>query len=456
MSMQSCYRFSCAWLPEGWRRNVVISVDPAGDIVDVAADDVVTTARTVNGAAIPGMPNAHSHAFQRALAGLAERRGTQSDTFWSWREIMYRLAARLTPESLNAIAAQVYADMLKSGYTAVCEFHYVHNNADGLSYDDPLVMCHSLVDAAATAGIGLTLLPTLYQTSDFGAHAPVGVQRRFALQTEQYLDLLGRLRPSPQHAAQIAVGIAFHSLRAVPPSALRAVLQEHPTANTLHIHVAEQSDEVERCVQVLGCRPIEWLITQVGLDHRWVLVHATHATQVELREVADAHATIALCPTTEADLGDGAFATLDFLEARGAFAIGSDSHIQLSPGEELRWLEYQSRLARRQRNVLQPVDGTSVGAGLWRTTCSAGAKASARKIGSLQAGYRADIVVLDTNAPAFVGRVDETIIDTFVFACAPNAVRDVMVGGRWLVQDGRHFAETAIAAGYRRAIASLV
>jgi formimidoylglutamate deiminase len=456
MSMQSRYRFSCAWLPEGWRRNVVISVDPAGDIVDIAADDVVTTARTVNGTAIPGMPNAHSHAFQRALAGLAERRGTQSDTFWSWREIMYRLAARLTPESLNAIAAQVYADMLKSGYTAVCEFHYLHNTADGAAYDDPLVMCHSLVDAAATAGIGLTLLPTLYQTSDFGADGPVGVQRRFALQTEQYLDLVGRLRPSQQHAAQIAVGIAFHSLRAVPPAALRAVLQEHPTASALHIHVAEQRHEVERCVEVLGCQPIEWLIDQVGLDHRWVLVHATHATQVELRAVANAQATIVLCPTSEADLGDGAFATSDFLDARGTFAIGSDSHIQLSPGEELRWLEYQSRLARCERNVLQPIDAKSVGAGLWHTACSAGAKASARRIGSLQTGYRADIVVLETNAPAFVGRVDDAIIDTFIFACAPNAVRDVMVGGRWLVQDGRHFAETAIAAGYRRAIASLV
>jgi formimidoylglutamate deiminase len=456
MSMQSRYRFSCAWLPDGWHRNVVISVDPVGDIVDVSSDDVVTTARMINGIAIPGMPNAHSHAFQRALAGLAERRSGDTETFWSWRDVMYRLAGRLTPESLNAIAAQVYADMLKAGYTAVCEFHYLHNQPDGRAYDDALVMCHSLIDAAATAGIGLTLLPTLYQTSDFGGAEAVGVQKRFVMQTEDYLSMIGKMGPAPQHAAQIEVGIAFHSLRAVPLQSIKAVLDAHPDAKTIHIHIAEQEREVARCLEVLGQRPVECLLNAVAVDERWSLVHATHASGAELQAIAASGANVVLCPSTEANLGDGSFATSEYLRARGVFSIGSDSHIRLSPCEELRWLEYQARLANRQRSILATEAGQSIGAFLWRRTCEAGAQSSARRIGSLEAGCRADIVVLDASAPCFMGRVDDVLMDTFVFAAPANAVRDVMVGGRWLVQDGRHFAETAIAAGYRRALGKLV
>lgn len=456
MSMQSRYRFSCAWLPDGWHRNVVISVDPSGDIVDVSSDDVVTTARMVNGAAIPGMPNGHSHAFQRALAGLAERRGASTDTFWSWRDIMYRLAGRVTPESLNAIAAQVYADMLKAGYTAVCEFHYLHHQPDGTAYDDPLVMCHSLIDAAATAGIGLTLLPTLYQTADFEGAEAVGVQKRFVMQTQDYLSMIGKMRPAPQHAAQIEVGIAFHSLRAVPLQTIKEVLDAHPNAKSIHIHVAEQEKEVARCLEVLGRRPVECLLDTVAVDQRWSLVHATHASNPELQAIAASGAKVVLCPSTEANLGDGAFATAEYVRAGGAFSIGSDSHIRLSPCEELRWLEYQARLANRKRTILAPEAGQSIGAFLWRRACEAGAQSSARQIGSLKAGCRADVVVLDSSAPCFMGRVEDVLMDTFVFAAPANAVRDVMVGGRWLVQDGRHFAETAIAAGYRRALGKLV
>jgi formimidoylglutamate deiminase len=454
--MQSRYRFTTAWLPSGWRRNVVISVDPTGDIVDVSADDVVTTARMVNGAAIPGMPNAHSHAFQRALAGLAERRSKKSDSFWSWREVMYRLAARITPECLNAIAAQVYVDMLKAGYTSVCEFHYLHNQPNGEPYDDPVVMCNSLTDAAATAGIGLTLLPTLYQTSDFGRAAPSSQQKQFALATDQFLALFGKLRPSPQHAGQLEIGLAFHSLRAVPPESMRAVLEAQSAAKIIHMHIAEQEREVTACVEHLGRRPIEWVVDELQPDKRWCFVHATHASANELRALAHSGAVLAVCPTTEANLGDGAFSAEPYLQDNGALAIGSDSHISLSPTEELRWLEYQARLARRERNVLASSEGASLGATLWKSACMGGAQASARRIGALQVGARADVLVLDLNAPCFVGRVDDAIMDSFVFACAGNAVRDVMVGGRWLVQEGRHFAETAIAAGYRRAIGKLV
>ncbi len=453
--MQSRYRFTTAWLPVGWRRNVVISVDPAGDIVDVAADDVVTTARLVNGAAIPGMPNAHSHAFQRAMAGLAERRGKSTDSFWSWRDVMYRLASRITPDCLNAIAAQVYVDMLRAGYTGVCEFHYLHNQADGTPYDEQIVMCQSLIDAAATAGIGLTLLPTLYQMSDFGA-PPTPAQRMFTMDTDRFLSLLGKLHPSPQLAGQLEVGVAFHSLRAVPAASMRAVLDAHKEAKIIHIHAAEQEREVAACKEHLGKSPVQWLLDEMPLNERWCIVHATHASNEELQKLAATGAVVAACPTTEANLGDGLFQAETFVRAGGSLAIGSDSHASLAPAEELRWLEYQARLARKERNILASPDQGSVGASLWKGACGAGARASARRIGSLAPGCRADIVVLDLNAPSFVGRVEDTILDTFVFAAPRTAVRDVMVGGRWLVQDGRHFAETAIAAGYRRAIGKLV
>lgn len=455
MSLQSRYRFATAWLPSGWRRNVVISVDPSGDIVDIAPDDVVSTARLVNGAAIPGMPNVHSHAFQRAMAGQAEHRASNQDSFWSWREAMYRHAGRMTPEVLNAVAAQLYSDMLKAGYTSVCEFHYLHNQPNGAPYDDPTVMCQAVIDAATSAGIGLTLMPTLYQTSAFGGAPATERQRQFALATDAFLKLHDRLRASA-HSAQLEIGVALHSLRAVPPQSLSEVLALTREAKTIHIHIAEQAREVDDALRVLERRPIEWLLANGHVDDRWCLVHATHATAEELAGVAAAKAVIALCPTTEANLGDGIFPMQTWLEVGGAFAIGSDSHISISPCEELRWLEYQARLARRQRNVLATELSPSTGGTLWRKACEGGARASGRYIGALEVGARADIVVLDLNAPLFCGRSDDAIIDTFVFAGGSEAVRDVMVGGRWLVQERKHYAETAVSAGYKRAMAKLV
>lgn len=455
--MQSRYRFTCAWLPDGWHRNVVISVDPEGDIVDISAEDPVTTARLINGAAIPGMPNVHSHAFQRAMAGLVEQRSGNDDSFWTWRESMYEHASLMTPECLNAIAAQLYADMLKAGYTSVCEFHYLHSHVgpggDRRSHDDRLAMCQALIDAANTSGIGLTLLPTLYQTSNFGAEPPTARQRQFTMETKHYLDLLGALRESGR-SGQFEIGIALHSLRAVPPESLKAVLDARRDSDVVHIHIAEQEREVAACQQHFGRRPIEWLIENVRLDKRWCLVHATHATIEELQAVAASGAVVGLCPTTEANLGDGVFPMEALLAAGGAFAIGSDSHISLSPIEELRWLEYQARLSRRQRNVLTS-DGASGGAMLWRKACDAGARVTGRRVGALAVGNRADVLVLDLASPLFAARTDTALIDTFVFAGTSESVRDVMVGGRWLVQDRRHFAETAVSAGYKRAVQTL-
>jgi formimidoylglutamate deiminase len=456
MSMQSRYRFTCAWLADGWHRNVVISVDPEGEIVDISADDTVTTARLINGVAIPGMPNIHSHAFQRAMAGLVEQRSGNDDSFWTWRETMYEHASLMTPECLNAIAAQLYADMLKAGYTSVCEFHYLHSHGSGgeqRSHETRLAMCQALIDAATTSGIGITLLPTLYQTSDFGGAPPTARQRQFTMETRDYLHLLDELR-AWERSAQFEIGIALHSLRAVPPESLRAVLDARRDSDVVHIHIAEQEREVAACQQHFGRRPIEWLVENVALDKRWCLIHATHATAEELQAVAATGAVIGLCPTTEANLGDGVFPMEALLAAGGTFAIGSDSHISLSPIEELRWLEYQARLSRRQRNVLN-AEGSSGGAMLWRKACEAGARVTGRTIGALAVGHRADIVVLDGTSPLLAARNDNAIIDTFVFAGTSESVRDVMVGGRWLVQDRRHYAETAVSAGYKRAMQTL-
>lgn len=452
--MQSRYRFNCAWLPDGWHRNVVISVEPGGDIVDISSDDTVTTARAINGAAIAGMPNVHSHAFQRAMAGLTEQRDGKDDSFWSWRETMYDFASRITPECLNAVAAQLYADMVKAGYTSVCEFHYLHGHGEHRSRDTRLAMSQALMDAASTAGIGLTLLPTLYQTSDFGAAPPTERQRQFSMETAEYLDLFATLRQSSHRSSQFEVGLALHSLRAVPPESLKIVLDSRPERVVTHIHVAEQQREVLACQRHFGKRPIEWLLENAPVDRHWCLIHATHASAAELQGLAQAGAAVGLCPTTEANLGDGLFPMAQWLTAGGDFAIGSDSHISLSPIEELRWLEYQARLTRRQRTVLTE-SGESGGTLLWQRACKAGARVTGRDVGELAVGKRADIVVLDLSSSSFAARSDISIIDTYVFSGTSESVRDVMVGGRWLVQDRRHCAETAVAAGYKRAMQKL-
>ncbi len=457
MAVQARFRFATAWLPEGWHNDVVVAVDDAGDIASISTEDRDTDAVTVTGAAIPGMPNVHSHAFQRAMAGLAECRSSGRDSFWTWRESMYALAGRMTPELLNVIAAQLYVEMLKAGYTAVCEFHYLHNQPDGQPFADRSVMSQALLDAAASSGIGLTLLPALYQTADFGGEPPTQRQRQFVLDADAFMRLIDDLQTRCR-SAQVTAGAALHSLRAVPASELRAILEilSRRDSMAIHIHVAEQEREVADSVRFSGRRPVEWLLENAHVDDRWCLVHATHAMDPELEAIARSHAVVALCPTTEANLGDGIFRSSKYLASQGRIAIGSDSHISISPVEELRWLEYQARLGQRERNVLSEGSHGSTGARLWRLACTGGAQACGRKVGVLEAGCRADIVVLDLNSPSLVGRTGDAIIDTFIFSGQPSPVRDVMVGGRWLVQDQRHFAEAAIAAGYRRAITSLM
>ena len=396
---------------------------------------------------LPGVANLHSHAFQRAMAGLAERQTNPEDSFWTWRETMYRFAARMTPESNYAVARQLYAEMLEAGYTAVCEFHYVHHRPDGTPYADPAAMSQALVAAARDTGIRLTLLPVLYMSGGFDGRALGERQKRFGHDVDGYLRLFESL-----HARQgdlLRVGCALHSLRAVPEAAMREVLAALPADAPVHIHIAEQIGEVQDCLAIRGARPVEWLLANAEVDPRWTLVHATHLTDAEVAGIARSGATVAICPTTEANLGDGLFPLRDYLDAGGRWGIGSDSHVSVSPVEELRWLEYGQRLATRHRNIAVAANTPSVGENLLR-----GVTASATKATGFEAA--ADAIVLDAEMPALAGAREEDVIDRWIFAGNRPMVRDVFVGGRQVVAEGRHFDHDAIAAEFAMTVQALL
>lgn len=447
------------WLDSGFSGALALGVD--GDTFAPAAVSVPAAQRSGR-YVVPGMPNLHSHAFQRAMAGLAERRtlGASSaaapdaaDSFWSWREVMYGFAGRIGPDDLQAIAAQLYVEMLKAGYTQVCEFHYLHHQADGTPYADPAAMSLALIEAARETGIGLTLLPTLYMTGGFDARPLSERQRRFGHAVDAYLRLVERLRAL--ESPMLRVGVALHSLRAVPPTALNEVLASGLVSNCpIHIHIAEQIGEVQDCVALRKARPVEWLLDHAPVDARWCLVHATHLTTDETRRLAASGAVAGLCPTTEANLGDGLFPLGDFLAADGVIGIGSDSHISVSPVEELRWLEYGQRLLSRHRNVSATQATPSTGERLFAHALRGGAQASGVPVGRLDAG-RADLLVLDDVAPLLAGRDAAHAIDTWLFAGNANLVREVMVAGRWQVRGGRHQNEERIAARYRATVERL-
>jgi formimidoylglutamate deiminase len=403
---------------------------------------------------LPGMPNLHSHAFQRAMAGLAERRGPGEDSFWTWRETMYTFAEAIDPDDLKAIAIQLYVEMVKAGYTQVCEFHYLHHGPGGKPYADPAAMSLALIEAAKDAGIGLTLLPVLYMTGGFDGRPLNERQRRFRHDVGQYITLLERLVPM-QHD-MLKVGIALHSLRAVPEGAMRALLATSVSNGLpIHIHIAEQIGEVQDCLAVRGARPVEWLLDHADVDERWTLVHATHLTGHETKRIAASGAVAGLCPTTEANLGDGLFPLADFIDAGGTLGIGSDSHISVSPVEELRWLEYGQRLVTRHRNVASRKPEESTGVALWQRALDGGARAAGADIGRLGQGARADLLVLDDRSPLLAARDEADVIDTFLFAGNTPLVRDVMVGGEWRVRDHAHVIETDAAAAYRRTVEKL-
>ena len=442
-----------ALLPEGIACNVAVTV-AEGRIQSVMPQAVAGSVPVTRGLALPGMPNVHSHAFQRALAGATEVAGPGRDSFWTWRDAMYRFLDRLEASDVGAIASYVYMEMLEAGYTSVGEFHYLHHRPDGIPYENPATLALAVRAAAGQTGIRQVLLPTLYQHSGFGEQSPSAAQRRFLLGTEAYLDLHAQLR-SGETALQ-RTGVALHSLRAVSTGVLREVVAALRTAAPqlpVHIHIAEQRREVEDCIAFCGKRPIGLLMSLGVVDEHWCLVHATHADADELRMMIAARAVVGFCPTTEGNLGDGRFPLDELLAGGGRFGIGSDSQVSIDPAEELRLAEYTLRLWRERRMSSLSGGATHAGTFLYEQAAAGGAQSLGLAGGQLAAGAVADLVILDTARAAMAGVPEAALIDAHLFAPRAGAVRDVMVGGRWVVQGGRHGQRTALEAAYRDALA---
>ena len=430
-----------ALLPEGWAKDICISIDN-GDIVSVSRG---SEGKELAGPVLPGMANLHSHAFQRAMAGLTEVRASPEDDFWSWRELMYRFVERLTPAQAEAIALQLYIELLKHGYTAVAEFHYVHHPGE-------MLLPH--LNAARAAGIAITLMPSLYRWSGFGSKPLQPRQRRFDSDVKGVLSTLERFKASVSD--DVRLGVAPHSLRAVDAASLKQLIHEIPSDIPIHIHAAEQVKEVEDCKAALGKRPVEWLLANHGVNERWCVVHATHLVQEEIAGLAASGAVAGLCPTTEGNLGDGIFPLLAYRAAGGRYGIGGDSHVSRSPAEELRLLEYFQRVTVRKRNLAVAPKSNAVGTTLWLEAAAGGARALGRRMGALAPGMRADLVVLDAEHPDLAGRSGDAASNALVFSGAADLVRDVMVCGRWVLRRRRHGGEDAAAAAYKATLKDLL
>ena len=448
-----------AWLPDGWARNVTIRIDAGGTITDVShgasAPDGAELVRTL----VPGMPNVHSHAFQRVLAGLTEQAGfgpnPGRDSFWTWRERMYACVDRISTADMATLATWLYVEMLKAGYTSVAEFHYLHNPGHspdhGVGEDsrerNPGTSSLALIGAAENAGMRLTLLPTLYLHGGFDNRPVEPHQRHFLTTVTDYLALLDVLRN--HDSANLCIGIAFHSLRAVSPDAMHRVLEHSGNADCpVHVHAAEQQREVEDCIAWSGKRPVEWLLDTGRVNQHWCVVHATHLLPGETRALAQSGAVAGLCPTTEANLGDGLFPLADYLDAGGRIAIGSDSHVSVDPWEELRWLEYGQRLNLHARNVAASAAQPHTGARLYTAALAGGARALGQAVGCIAQQHRADFIVIDDSSPLLAGCTDNELFDSLVFAGGQNPVTDVMVGGNWVVRDRRHPLEEDAAGAF--------
>ena len=448
-----------ALLPSGWARNVLIEWDDAGVISRVAVNvDRVADVPRAAGVVLPGMPNVHSHSFQRAMAGLAEFRGHPTDDFWTWREEMYRLVRLLEPEDIEAISAQLYVEMLKHGYTTVAEFHYLHNDRDGKPYADRAELAHGIVAAASAAGIALTLLPVLYAHGGFG-HKPLSpAQRRFGGDPGAIVEILRGVAEFHLPAPLLRLGIAPHSVRAVDALLLTEMVDASSRLDPtmpIHMHVSEQTGEVAECLQTHGVTPLQWISDLVTIDERWCFIHATHLTALEMRKLAGSGGSIGLCPTTEANLGDGIFDFVPWFESRAPWGIGGDSHVSVSPFEELRALEYSQRLRMRVRVVASEESSPDVGANLWRAAAAGGAQAVGHPVGAIAPGLRADLVILDNDEVDFEGLAAPSRLGVALFSGNSNRVRDVYVGGRAVVEDGHHASEDEAREAFRRALARL-
>ena len=431
----------------GWADNVMLSCGPDGLWSEIAVNVTAAVATAAGaqrlaGPVLPGLVNAHSHAFQRAIAGLTERSSAGEDDFWRWRDRMYSVANRITPLQLEAIAAHLYGELLCSGYTHVCEFHYLHNDEAGRPYADPAEMALALVRAARLVGIGLTLLPTLYMRAGFGAAGLRDDQLRFASTPDTVLRISEAVQLQAQAAGLGGVvrsGVALHSLRAVGEDALKEIAHAARGRLPVHIHIAEQHQEVTEGLAQLGRRPIEWLLDNLPIDASWNLVHATQATRSELAAIHAAGAAIVICPSTEANLGDGVFDLPAWLVQGGAWSIGSDSHVTRSAAEELRLLEYSQRLTLRQRNVAARAAGCdSSAAALFQGALQGGSAAAGLPLGGLAIGQRADFLVIDPDAAPLLGVPPDALLDALVFSSGEGAGRAVYsvvhVAGRPLMR----------------------
>jgi formimidoylglutamate deiminase len=440
--------FQSALTPDGWAQDVRIAVAD-GCIVRLDAGCAAQAGDERHAMALPGLCNLHSHAFQRGMAGLAETGGPEGDNFWTWREVMYRFLDRLGPEEVEAITAEAYVEMIESGFTRVGEFHYLHHAPSGAPYANLAELAERVAAAADETGIGLTLLPVFYAHANFGGALPEPGQRRFLNSTAGFERLLeASVRAlAPLEGANL--GVAPHSLRAAAPDELAVIAALAPDG-PIHIHAAEQAKEVEDCLVWSGARPVQWLLDHAAVDRRWCLVHATHMTDNETRQLAKSGAVAGLCPITEANLGDGVFPAVDYLRVGGAFGLGTDSNVMIDAAGELRALEYAQRLFHRARNVLAPEAGRSTGRALFERAVAGGAQALGQSPSGLREGASADIISLDMDHPALTGRSGDGILDSWIFA--GGVVDCVWRHGRKLVSGGRHVRRDAVRRRYRRAI----
>lgn len=441
---------------QGWQQDVVLRL-AHGAITTIESGTAAPAGAVMLDTVLPGMGNVHSHAFQRAMAGLTEfPSGEGKDNFWSWREVMYRFTQRFTPEHIEAIARYFYIELLKSGYTAVGEFHYLHHDAGGKAFANPAELSERVVAAAASTGIHLTHLPVFYETATFGGVPAHEGQSRFIHSLDAFVRLLEKLQR--HRSAQVTLGVAPHSLRAVTPENLNRLLQALNALDMadcpIHIHAAEQLKEVDDCIAWSGERPVQWLLNHAAPDKRWCLIHSTHMTPDEVRGLAASGAVAGLCPTTEANLGDGIFSGPEYFDAHGAFGIGTDSNVCASPFMELRQLEYSQRLQHRQRNVLAG-DGRSTGTTLYTRAAAGGAQALGLASGVIDVGARADVIGIRANDPILADKNGDQFLDTLIFAHAQPPVTDVFIAARHVVAGGHHPLEQSAAEAFAKALRTL-
>jgi len=446
--------FESALTPAGWRRHVRLTLAD-GRIATVAPDAAPQPGDERHAIALPGLGNVHSHSFQRAMAGLTERSGAARDDFWTWRQRMYAFLDRLDPDDVEAIAEQTFMEMIEAGFTRVGEFHYLHHAPDGRPYANIAALAERIAAAAETTGIALTLLPVFYAHGDFGGRPPVAGQRRFITDLSSFGRLVEGCRRAIAGLDGAVLGTAPHSLRAVVPDELAALQAAYPDG-PFHIHVSEQTKEVDDCLAWSGQRPVAWLMDHAGVDQRWCLIHATHADASERAAIAARQAVVGLCPMTEASLGDGIFDAVDFQQRGGRWGIGSDSDILISAAEELRLQEYAQRLSRRGRNLLTGAPDRSTGRSLFETALAGGAQALGQSAVGLMAGAPADLFTLDATHPALVGRTGDELLDSWMFAARSTPVDTVWRAGRKQVSAGRHVRREAIETRFCRTMKKLL